>query len=281
MKPMQKSNANRLRVAFRPKQPLRTIESLSAEAKFLEHYPKKYSQMHSMLLSVVEKLSKKAAKQGLSKEERKTLNEALRSMHLLEKKFLQRYLPRVERASLRTTHDPKFRVFLTDAFFKERLFIEAKRPGSLALLDIDRMKRINDVYGHAVGDIVIASIGEALQTTFGAAKGLVGRHGGEEILVWAPMDPEKLAELLNKALLKAQMLIAQRTKEEHVELSRPPTFSAGIVQFCAPATREKFKAEYGASVRAADSLMYSSKRSGRNAYTLTKAGKSTTHKFRK
>lgn len=53
------------------------------------------------------------------------------------------------------------------------------RTTTLALLDIDFFKKINDTYGHAVGDQVLAAIGGLLQTKL-QGRGIVARYGGEE-----------------------------------------------------------------------------------------------------
>lgn len=52
---------------------------------------------------------------------------------------------------------------------------------SVALLDIDKFKRINDVYGHESGDIVLQGVAEALSRTVGPGA-VVGRWGGEEFV---------------------------------------------------------------------------------------------------
>lgn len=59
------------------------------------------------------------------------------------------------------------------------------RPLSLAILDIDHFKRVNDTYGHPVGDEVIKAVGHAL-TQIMRDQDLVGRLGGEEFVVAFP-----------------------------------------------------------------------------------------------
>ena len=71
----------------------------------------------------------------------------------------------------------------------EREVARADGPGSLAIIDVDNFKQINDTYGHQVGDEVLAEIVSRAETSLpnGSA---VGRIGGEEFLVVLPdKDP--------------------------------------------------------------------------------------------
>ena len=72
---------------------------------------------------------------------------------------------------------------LTDTL--RRMVAQAARSGSLfslRSLDLDHFKRINDQFGHAVGDQVLAAVGVALHTSMRESD-FAGRHGGEEFLV--------------------------------------------------------------------------------------------------
>ncbi|MCC4597859.1 diguanylate cyclase [Xanthomonas campestris pv. phormiicola] len=58
-------------------------------------------------------------------------------------------------------------------------------PLCVALLDIDNFKRINDTYGHEIGDEVLRRVGEVLRATLGE-HAFAARHGGEEFLLVLP-----------------------------------------------------------------------------------------------
>jgi len=59
----------------------------------------------------------------------------------------------------------------------------ADRPMTLAILDLDRFKQVNDTYGHHVGDQVLTAFTDALRTHLRQETDVVGRLGGEEFIV--------------------------------------------------------------------------------------------------
>ena len=75
--------------------------------------------------------------------------------------------------------------------------------GALILLDVDRLKPINDAFGHAAGDLVLKAIAEVL-TRQVRASDVVGRLGGDEfvLLLWNLSETDARAEA---ALLEAEI----------------------------------------------------------------------------
>ena len=78
-----------------------------------------------------------------------------------------------------------------------------KLPFSILMLDIDYFKKINDTYGHDVGDMVLINLGTLMQELIRETD-YVARYGGEEIMVVCPLvDAEhavKLAERLRQEI---------------------------------------------------------------------------------
>ncbi|AMC35553.1 GGDEF domain-containing response regulator [Janthinobacterium sp. B9-8] len=96
------------------------------------------------------------------------------------------------------------RLFLDQVL--EREFTSAGRHSttfSLILVDIDHFKKVNDSYGHHMGDEVLKSISRILKETIRASD-LLGRWGGEEFLILCPKtqlkDAAKVAEKLRLAI---------------------------------------------------------------------------------
>lgn len=85
------------------------------------------------------------------------------------------------------------------------------RPGRIVLADVDDLKSINDRYGHAVGDRVLAAVGTALQALLPPGAVAI-RYGGDEFLVWtAPADTEwedSLSDQLTAESLSANLPVA-------------------------------------------------------------------------
>ena len=127
-------------------------------------------------------------------------------------------------------------------------------PYCLAVCDIDRFKRINDEFGHGVGDRVLSAIGQAIATE--CAPHLVVRHGGEEFAVLLRgLSLVEAAELLDgvRATVAAKRF---RNRESDAPLGQI-TFSAGITAIHANETAESACAR-------ADRLLYAAKDQGRD-----------------
>jgi two-component system, cell cycle response regulator len=125
-------------------------------------------------------------------------------------------------------------------------------PLSLALLDVDHFKHINDSWGHEVGDAVLASVATAIGVALPQGSGLY-RVGGEEFAILFPRN------LRSDALAAAERIRAAVAVEPiHHEGTRiPVTISIGVAQLGDGETPSKL-------YERADQLLYKSKLSGRN-----------------
>jgi diguanylate cyclase len=139
--------------------------------------------------------------------------------------------------------------------FEEQLeaFAAAGTKVSLAICDIDHFKRINDKYGHPVGDRVIRVVADTLRDN--CAGNMVARIGGEEFVVlFEGIAPAESARILDDA---RESLGARHFKVRETDAPIGKiTFSAGIA--CT-----KRKADQPAIARA-DALLYEAKNGGRN-----------------
>jgi diguanylate cyclase (GGDEF)-like protein len=112
----------------------------------------------------------------------------------------------------------------------------------LALIDLDHFKTINDTFGHAAGDRVLASLGTLLRRRL-RHNDVVARYGGEEFALLLESSATRDAEEL------CARLLAEFTEVEH-----GVTFSAGLA-----ALQESFEETF----RRADAALYEAKRAGR------------------
>ena len=128
------------------------------------------------------------------------------------------------------------------------------RSLSVALLDIDHFKQINDQHGHATGDAVLQAIGEAL-AVFAAEWGLfAARFGGEEFLIC--MEELPLADgAVRMGELLARIGALAVTTEEGVALHC--TFSAGVAELAPGQSAHALLAQ-------ADDRLLQAKQQGRN-----------------
>jgi len=148
------------------------------------------------------------------------------------------------------------RGYVDDRFALE--LSRARRYGNrltLAVIDADRFKLLNDTYGHPAGDVVLRKIGEVLRESFRQSD-TVGRYGGEEFVVILPETDIEVAAKKLEALreMVAGTPIPLAADAGHVSV----TISAGLASF--PSDGDD-AAELFAL---ADDRMFQAKREGRN-----------------
>ncbi|WIX31341.1 diguanylate cyclase [Salinicola sp. JS01] len=131
---------------------------------------------------------------------------------------------------------------------------------TLAIVDLDHFKRINDRFGHDAGDSVLVEVATLLKASKEAGES-VCRLGGEEFALLSHASPTALAARLERLLGR---LAAAPLKRGDLSLGRV-TFSAGIASF------PMHSASPDGLLRLADEALYCAKRDGRSTVTIYSA----------
>lgn len=159
--------------------------------------------------------------------------------NLFNRRFLQEYLPRE--------------------------VAKAKRvAGSFAVLmiDLDFFKRINDIFGHEAGDIVLKNVAILLKNSIRESD-VACRYGGEEfVLVLSEVSTDgagKKAEGIRKAVMDLALAISQKS------LGRVST-SIGVAVY------PDHGVDMDSLLRAADEALYEAKENGRNCVVMSEVG---------
>ena len=136
--------------------------------------------------------------------------------------------------------------------------VRTRQPVSIALVDIDHFKSVNDTYGHLVGDRVLKAIANAL-ATHSRDYDRVGRFGGEEFVLLLPQTVEadaiRTAERLRRFVEGMQIPIDERPDAPLVTV----TISIGVTAMAKDEPRDLTDL-----LAAADSALYQAKQAGRN-----------------
>jgi diguanylate cyclase (GGDEF)-like protein len=140
---------------------------------------------------------------------------------------------------------------LLRAFEESRRY---RRPLSLAIIDLDFFKEVNDSYGHAIGDEVLKSISQTFRESIRATD-LAARYGGEEFAVMMPETELEDAVIFAE---KIRTLIESSPIQTHAGPIHV-TVSIGVAN--APHSRLRTPKEL---IVVADKALYRAKRGGRN-----------------
>jgi two-component system cell cycle response regulator len=158
------------------------------------------------------------------------------------------------------TRDPLTGLF-NRGYVDDRLAIELSRAGrygtslTVAVIDADHFKSLNDAHGHLAGDLVLRKIGAMLRASFRQSD-TAGRYGGEEFVVILPETDIDAAsqklESLRQSMASTPFALSARGEKINV------TISAGLASF--PQDGEDALQLFAV----ADERMFQAKRAGRN-----------------
>lgn len=131
-----------------------------------------------------------------------------------------------------------------------------KMPLSLAMIDIDHFKQLNDHFGHQVGDQCLINIAQCLQTFARRPGDLCARYGGEEFaIVLANTDLQQAHTIIEKLHLALQSLA-------HTEINKADMkVTASIGLAC---TQPVSHQDETLLITQADTFLYQAKQTGRN-----------------
>jgi diguanylate cyclase (GGDEF)-like protein len=132
-----------------------------------------------------------------------------------------------------------------------------RQPVSLVMMDVDRFKKINDTYGHDVGDQVLVHVA-ALLREIAAEKALPIRYGGDEFMILMPRGAKPEALAAGEQLVRLVREKPARLGAGEVDI--PVTLSIGVAS--APDDAKSGKG----LIQQADTALYYAKKAGRDQF---------------
>ena len=133
----------------------------------------------------------------------------------------------------------------------------SQHSSSLVMLDIDHFKKVNDTYGHVVGDEVIRQLSSVIRE-HARETDVSGRYGGEEFVILLADTPLKNAYVFAERLRREVEISI--TKFNDIDLKY--TISIGLAEI------EPSIKSYEAWIECADAALYKAKESGRNKISM-------------
>ncbi len=132
---------------------------------------------------------------------------------------------------------------------------------SLLMIDIDHFKKVNDTYGHPVGDQVLRGLTDICRITLREID-VVGRVGGEEFLIMLPeTDADEAFQVAERLRLQVANHVCAKSADCEIRIQ----ISIGVVTFnpreASSGSLHQLMREY---VRRCDEAMYQAKQAGRN-----------------
>jgi len=150
----------------------------------------------------------------------------------------------------------------------EKAYLQACRDGrplAVLMIDIDHFKQLNDNYGHRFGDLCLIDAGKLIRDTVSDSNAICARYGGEEFVVILP--DATADEARDKA--EALRLAFARHSVSDGTIEKIMTISVGLT-----VDQPVDRSEWEKLLQAADTLLYTAKRNGRNQVAfLRKTGR--------
>lgn len=138
------------------------------------------------------------------------------------------------------------------------------KPASVLMTDLDHFKKVNDTFGHPVGDKALRQFAECARASL-RKDDVLGRYGGEEFVVLLPATSAKDAAAVADRLRLTVANLPLETAQGPHQL----TVSVGV------ASTELHGLDVAGLIAAADDALYDSKHNGRNRVSIASAPKTT------
>ena len=241
--------------------PVRFFSRIVEELRYLSELTREFSQKE---FSKIDDL-RKSIRQMKGKDELYLLKVSLLKMVEALEQYIRRLREEVESYESMAFTDPLTGLYNRRMFLElaRKKFNEAKRyhePFSVVMLDIDHFKKINDTYGHDVGDIALKFLADILKKNIRGSD-IVARWGGEEFIILLPKtnleNAFRVAEKIRKLVEMSEIKLptGQRLKF---------TVSLGISTYHGHEDLEEL-------IKEADIALYAAKRKGRNRVEVYKS----------
>lgn len=162
----------------------------------------------------------------------------------------------IVRMEHRASYDPLLRIYNRDyceKILSEQVGMRTSPPFGIAIVDIDNFKKVNDTYGHKVGDEVLIRVARILSTEL-VPEGVICRYGGDEFVVFFPRkNSKKVKAIMEKARKKVKGAVIQ-SGNRSIRVS----LSIGVSH------RVQSGQRLGEVLKAADKALYRAKKQGRD-----------------
>jgi diguanylate cyclase (GGDEF)-like protein len=156
----------------------------------------------------------------------------------------------------RIAFDPLLKIYNRDycsRIITEQASLNVSPPFSVAMIDIDHFKQVNDTYGHQAGDEVLHAVAQAVERGAGEDS-ITCRYGGEELAVFFPQRTANEAARIGERIRAGIEKIKTKSGRKTIQV----TVSIGVSH------RDSYGQSIVEVIQAADKALYEAKNGGRN-----------------
>ncbi|TET21301.1 MAG: GGDEF domain-containing protein [Candidatus Cloacimonadota bacterium] len=168
----------------------------------------------------------------------------------------------IARMEHRASYDPLLRIYnrsYCEKVLSEQIPLKTSPPFGIAIVDIDRFKKVNDTYGHKIGDEVLIQVARILTNEL-VPQGIVCRYGGDEFVVFFPGKNSTKIKIIVEKARKSVKAAVIRSGKKKIRV----TLSIGISH------RKNTIQSLPEVLKTADKALYRAKKHGRNQVRFSK-----------